>query len=132
LEIWQGCADMTQISHDLTSEGLVPRESSYPSSWQVVFAPAATVPVDYVFGPQNKFLKKGSVFPPTSRPLVCDIAWDRDVPVTLRDGVTIYTDILRPVGGGQVPAIVAWSPYGKTIPQTDVQAGVDPSKLRPS
>ena len=31
----------------------------------------------------------------------------------MRDGVTIYVDILRPAGAEKVPVIVAWSPYGK-------------------
>ena len=35
---------------------------------------------------------------------------ERDVPVTLRDGTIIYTDIYRPDGISKVPAIVAWSP----------------------
>jgi putative CocE/NonD family hydrolase len=47
----------------------------------------------------------------------------------LRDGVTIYTDVLRPVGNGEMPAIVAWSSYVKTIPQKDVQSGVDPKEV---
>jgi predicted acyl esterase len=38
---------------------------------------------------------------------------ERDVAVKMRDGVTIYTDIYRPDGATNVPAIVAWSPYGK-------------------
>jgi predicted acyl esterase len=105
------------------------RPSTYPSSWNVVFAPAAPLPAAYAFGPQTQILKKGSVFPPAAMPLPCDIRWDRDVPIKLRDGVTIYTDILRPVGDGKAPAIVAWSPYGKTIPQKDVQSGVDPKDV---
>jgi len=87
------------------------------------------VDADYTFEPETKILKKGSVFPPAAMPLPCDIRWDRDVPVTLRDGVTIYTDVLRPVGGSKAPAVVAWSPYGKTIPQKDVQSGVDPKDV---
>jgi len=105
------------------------RPSAYPQSWNVAFAPAAPLPADYAFGPQTKILKKGSVFPPAAMPLPCDILWDRDIPVKLRDGVTIYTDVLRPVGGGKAPAIVAWSPYGKTTPQKDVQSGVDPKEV---
>jgi predicted acyl esterase len=105
------------------------RPSAYPPSWHVVFAAAAPLPAGYAFGYQTKILQKGSVFPPAAMPLPCDIRWDRDVPVRLRDGVTIYTDVLRPVGGGKAPAIVAWSPYGKTIPQTDVQSGVDPKEV---
>lgn len=38
---------------------------------------------------------------------------ERDVAVKMRDGVTIYTDIYRPDGAENVPAIIAWSPYGK-------------------
>lgn len=43
------------------------------------------------------------------------------MPVTLRDGVTITTDIFRPVGDAKVPVLIAWSPYGKsggTAPKT--------------
>jgi len=49
--------------------------------------------------------------------LPCDIIRERDVPITLRDGTVIYTDVYLPVGGRQVPAIIAWSPYGKSVPQ---------------
>jgi uncharacterized protein len=38
---------------------------------------------------------------------------ERDVAVAMRDGVKIYTDIFRPEGAKDVPAIIAWSPYGK-------------------
>jgi len=107
----------------------VGRPASYPAGWDVVFDPATPVPADYAFGPRTTVFKKGSAFPPAAMPLPCDIRWDRDVPVKLRDGVTIYTDILRPIGDAKAPAIVAWSPYGKTIPQKDVQSGVDPKEV---
>lgn len=47
--------------------------------------------------------------------LPCDILFESDVPVTLRDGTVIYTDIYRPVNNtpGTIPAILGWSPYGK-------------------
>ena len=39
---------------------------------------------------------------------------DQDVPVVMRDGVTIYTDIYRPKDASQVyPVIVSWSWFGK-------------------
>jgi uncharacterized protein len=41
------------------------------------------------------------------------IRMERDVAVKMRDGITIYTDIYRPDGAENVPAIIAWSPYGK-------------------
>jgi predicted acyl esterase len=42
------------------------------------------------------------------------IVFEKDVAVTLRDGVTIYVDVFRPAGNEKVPVIVAWSPYGKS------------------
>jgi predicted acyl esterase len=48
------------------------------------------------------------------RPLSTEIVFERDVPVVMRDGVTIYVDVFRPAGSDAVPAIVAWSPYGKS------------------
>jgi predicted acyl esterase len=41
------------------------------------------------------------------------ILCEQDVPVKMRDGITIYTDIFRPVGALNVPAIVNWSYFGK-------------------
>ena len=51
---------------------------------------------------------------PRFLPLPVDIVFEKDVAVTLRDGVTIYVDILRPPGAEKVPVVVAWSPYGKS------------------
>ena len=58
-------------------------------------------------------LPKGSVQRKGGLPLPCDIIFERDVAVPMRDGVTIYIDVFRPTGADRVPAIVAWSPYGK-------------------
>jgi predicted acyl esterase len=41
---------------------------------------------------------------------------ERNVPVKMRDGVTIYVDIFRPEGAAgerDLPTLLAWSPYGK-------------------
>jgi predicted acyl esterase len=110
-----------QIDHD--------RPSTYPSSWNVDYQPAQRLPAEYAFGRRTEILKAGSIFPPAAMPLPCDIQWERDVSIALRDGTTIYTDILRPVGDGSVPAIVAWSPYGKSIPKKDLEAGVNPKDV---
>ncbi|MBI9106162.1 MAG: CocE/NonD family hydrolase [Spirochaetales bacterium] len=40
---------------------------------------------------------------------------EKDVPINLRDGVTIYTDIYRPAELDQAPVLLAWSAYGKTM-----------------
>ena len=47
------------------------------------------------FKQETLLLKKGSVRLKGYMPLPCDIILERDVPVTLRDGITIYTDIFR-------------------------------------
>lgn len=38
---------------------------------------------------------------------------ERDVAVSMRDGVNIYVDIYRPEKDGKYPPIIAWGPYGK-------------------
>lgn len=40
---------------------------------------------------------------------------ERDVSVTMRDGVKIYINIFRPENEGKYPVIVAWGPYGKHV-----------------
>jgi predicted acyl esterase len=41
---------------------------------------------------------------------------ERDVTVPLRDGVNLYVDLHRPESAEPVPALIAWSPYGKHRP----------------
>lgn len=65
------------------------------------------------FEPGTRTLPAGYQIAPQFKALSVDIVLEKDVPVTLRDGVTIYVDIFRPAGAEQVPVIVAWSPYGK-------------------
>ncbi len=85
-----------------------------------VFVPAA--PFDEAteegyfsrFEPGTRTLSAGFQIDARFLPLPVDIVLDKDVAVRLRDGVTIYTDILRPAGTDKVPVIVAWSPYGKS------------------
>ncbi|MDO5531394.1 CocE/NonD family hydrolase [Sutterella sp.] len=67
------------------------------------------------FKQETLILKKGTIRREGAMPLPCDILLERDVPVKLRDGVTIYTDVFRPVGDGKYPALLAWSPYGKEV-----------------
>lgn len=42
---------------------------------------------------------------------------ERDVPVTMRDGATIFVDVFRPRTTSAVPAILTLSPYGKHAPK---------------
>ena len=78
---------------------------------------------------ESHILPKGSVHGEGAKPLECDILFERDVPVRMRDGVTIYTDIFRPVTNDPVPGIVAWSPYGKDKHRLDIPWYVAAGKL---
>lgn len=57
----------------------------------------------------------GDRFPPTEPGVHVEdgIRYERDVAMTLSDGTTVYVDVYRPEGTERVPALVAWSPYGK-------------------
>ena len=41
------------------------------------------------------------------------ITCEQDIPVALRDGTIIYTDIYRPMGQTNIPALISWSYFGK-------------------
>jgi uncharacterized protein len=64
---------------------------------------------------ETLLLNKGEIRREGALPLTCDIALDRDVEVTMRDGTVMLTDVFRPVDAGSYPAIVSWSPYGKVV-----------------
>jgi predicted acyl esterase len=85
---------------------------------QKMFVPSHPLPAGRTglftaFEPGTRTLKAGFQVAPPFRPLPVDIVFEKDVAVTLRDGVTIYVDVFRPAGTEKVPVIVAWSPYGK-------------------
>ncbi len=65
------------------------------------------------FDPGTRTLPAGLQLDPQFRPLPVDIVLEKDVAVTLRGDVTIYVDVFRPADTEKVPALVAWSPYGK-------------------
>jgi uncharacterized protein len=67
------------------------------------------------FKRETKVLERGSVHKEGALALPCDILYERDIPVKLRDGTTIYTDIYRPPGDNvaKVPVIVNAGPFGK-------------------
>jgi uncharacterized protein len=79
-----------------------------------------TLPLDAPIGrypgfhPRTEVLKAGSVHAKGGRPLTVELICERDVAVLMRDGVTIYADVFLPAATSHpIPAIVAWSPYGK-------------------
>ena len=101
----------------------------YPESWNVEFAPSPP-PRDADTAHKTVILRKGSVFPPAAQALACDIAWERNIPITLRNGTTMYADVLLPADhSGNMPAIVAWSPYGKSLPARRIMLGVSPNAV---
>jgi uncharacterized protein len=87
------------------------------------------------FEPGLRTLPVGFQVAPRFQPLPVEIVFEKDVAVTLRDGVTIYVDVMRPAGSEKVPVIVAWSPYGKSTgnaPKYNAifdMLGMDPSKV---
>jgi predicted acyl esterase len=57
--------------------------------------------------------EKGGTPPEYCREVVAPgIVWERDVPVTLPDGVRIHVDVFRPETGRAAP-LIGWGPYGK-------------------
>ena len=93
------------------------RPSEYPAEWKVEFGPASPLLEGYQIGRETTRLEAGTVLIPGGKPLPRDVIWERDIPVTLRDGVVIYTDVLRPADQDkELPAIVSFSPYGKSLP----------------
>ena len=66
------------------------------------------------FEPGTRVLPTGFQTTPQFQPIPVDIVFEKDVAVTMRDGVTIYVDLLRPAGTEKVPVVIAWSPYGKS------------------
>jgi uncharacterized protein len=68
------------------------------------------------FGQEKKVLQRGWQKEPGTRPIPVDLLWEKDVPIKMRDGVTLYADVFRPVDSDKypVPALMPWSPYGKT------------------
>lgn len=75
---------------------------------------------------KKEILKKGTSFTKGALILPVDILAEWNVPVKLRDGVTIYMDIFRPVTEDKVLSIVAWSPYGKNNPMDDIAKPIEP------
>ena len=70
----------------------------------------------YQFGPSKEVLPKGWQKAEGRRALDQDLIFERDIRIPLRDGATIWADVFRPVlsdNNQPVPAILAWSPYGK-------------------
>jgi predicted acyl esterase len=81
--------------------------SAFPAEKYFGFQPGTTLlPAGHI-----RFVEQGS------RPLPYDLTWHRDVAVKVRTGHTLWTDIFLPGDfkpTEPIPALVNWSPYGKT------------------
>ena len=66
------------------------------------------------FGPGTRTLPADFQLGPIWKQTPVDIVFEYDVAVTVRDGVAIHVDVLRPPGAEKVPVLVAWRPYGKS------------------
>lgn len=68
------------------------------------------------FNPSTTTINEGHVKSPGRRAFANEVTYERDVTVPMRDGIKLYTDVFRPVDSDtkKVPALIPWSPYGKT------------------
>lgn len=78
------------------------------------------------FKPSKETLPKGWQSRDGARALSEDMVVEHDVAVKVRDGCTLYCDIYRPSNSGatKVPAIIAWSPFGKKHTGIDMMSKV--------
>ena len=63
-------------------------------------------------------------FPPPDVTERNDILVDNRVPIPMRDGVTLYADVYRPVGDGRYPVLVSRTPYSTERFPTAYEAAV--------
>lgn len=90
-------------------------EDFYPVTYRRA-QPTSSLQARYTgFNPGTKVLRSGTIRREGARALTCDIIFERDVAVTLRDGAVVDTDVFQPAKNETVPAIVAWTPYGKEV-----------------
>ncbi|KAK9437266.1 hypothetical protein VB005_08252 [Metarhizium brunneum] len=68
-------------------------------------------------------LPRGHVLRPGFGPFKVNVILEIDTPVIMRDGKKLYTNIYRPSrpDADKLPALIAWSPYGKCAGGTSAQ-----------
>jgi predicted acyl esterase len=65
------------------------------------------------FKPGSSVIPKGTIARKGHRPLDCDILFERDIAIEMRDGITLYADVFRPTSDEKVPAILNSTIFGK-------------------
>ena len=61
-----------------------------------------------------KTLPKGFKRTPEHREFSEPTIYEKDVEIRIRDGIILRADIFRPAESGPVPALLPYSPYGKS------------------
>ena len=78
---------------------------------------------------------RGAGAPQYRREVAGALLIERDVPVTLHDGIVMYVDVFRPSDERPVPPLIAWGPYGKhgdsPVTRLYPDGGVAPGQLSP-
>ncbi len=93
------------------------------------------MPVEYVFRkPTGSPADRGAAPPRYRREDgPAGMIIERDVPVPVRGGVTVYADVFRPADERPAPPLIAWSPYGKhagpQLPERYPDGGVAPGQV---
>lgn len=64
--------------------------------------------------PKIDTLPKGFQKQTGYRPFPVETIFERDVAIPVRDGTILRADVFRPVGDQKFPALLAFSPYGKS------------------
>jgi uncharacterized protein len=85
-------------------------------------------------GPLSNPATRGGTPPAYRRSNEYGMIIERDVAVTLRDGVKMYVDVYRPVDERPAAPIIAWGPYGKHVPNDPKRvptAGLVPEHMSP-
>ncbi|KAJ5747334.1 uncharacterized protein N7511_009030 [Penicillium nucicola] len=79
-------------------------------------------PFNVKFDPKSIFLPKGHAKENGRKQMLVDSVVDRDTAIPLRDGLHVYADIYRPASSDEakVPAVICWSPYGKSSISIDI------------
>lgn len=66
------------------------------------------------FNPSTKVIPQGHQLSPEHKAFEVDTIFEKDITLPMRDGAKLYADVFRPETSDKVPAILIWSPYGKT------------------
>lgn len=79
--------------------------------------------------PATTRLERGQVVREGSMPLACDVLFEQDMEVRLRDGTRIYVDVFRPIEARDCPVLIGWSPYGKQFGVLNLDTFRHPARM---